>query len=45
MATALPLTGATPESALAGSPIQPTYVLRRLGDLLPPSAIPSFSGA
>jgi arabinose operon protein AraL len=35
MATALPLTGATPESALAGSPIQPTYVLRRLGDLLP----------
>jgi NagD protein len=35
MATALPLTGATPESALTGSPIRPTYVLRRLGDLLP----------
>ncbi len=38
MPTALPLTGATPESALAGSPIKPTYVLRHLGDLLPPSA-------
>ena len=37
MSTALPLTGATPESALAGSPVKPTYVLRRLGDLLPPS--------
>ena len=35
MSTALPLTGATSESALAGSPIQPTYVLRRLADLLP----------
>ena len=35
MSTALPLTGATPRSALAGSPIQPTYVLRRLADLLP----------
>ena len=35
MSTALPLTGATSESSLAGSPIQPTYVLRRLRDLLP----------
>jgi HAD superfamily hydrolase (TIGR01450 family) len=35
MSTALMLTGATPESALAGSPIQPTYVLHRLADLLP----------
>jgi phosphoglycolate/pyridoxal phosphate phosphatase family enzyme len=38
MSTALPLTGATPESALAGSSIQPTYVLRHLGELLPPPA-------
>lgn len=35
MSAALMLTGATPESALAASPIQPTYVLRRLADLLP----------
>jgi arabinose operon protein AraL len=35
MSTALMLTGTTPESALAASPIQPTYVLHRLGDLLP----------
>lgn len=35
MSTALPLTGATTESALAGASIQPTYVLRHLGDLLP----------
>ena len=35
MSTALPLTGATSESALAGSSIKPTYVLRRLADLLP----------
>lgn len=35
MSTALALTGATPESALAGSPIQPTYLLRQLSDLLP----------
>ena len=35
MSTALALTGATPESALAGSSIQPTYVLRHLSDLLP----------
>jgi NagD protein len=35
MSTALTLTGATPESALAGSSIQPTYILRHLGDLLP----------
>jgi ribonucleotide monophosphatase NagD (HAD superfamily) len=45
MATALPLTGATPESALAGSSIQPTYVLRQLGDLLPQSATPFSTGA
>ena len=44
MPTALPLTGATPESALAGSSIQPTYVLRRLSDVLPPSATPSSTG-
>jgi ribonucleotide monophosphatase NagD (HAD superfamily) len=35
MSAALTLTGATPESALADSPIHPTYVLRNLGDLLP----------
>jgi arabinose operon protein AraL len=35
MSTALALTGATPESALAHSSIQPTYVLHQLGDLLP----------
>jgi len=35
MSTALMLTGVTPESALSASPIQPTYVLHQLGDLLP----------
>ena len=35
MSTALALTGATPESALVGSSIQPTYVLHNLGELLP----------
>jgi NagD protein len=35
MSTALALTGATPESALPGSPIQPTYVLHQLSELLP----------
>jgi arabinose operon protein AraL len=35
MAAALALTGATPEAALATSTIRPTYVLRRLADLLP----------
>jgi ribonucleotide monophosphatase NagD (HAD superfamily) len=35
MSTALALTGATPESALAGSSIRPTYVLHHLSDLLP----------
>ena len=35
MSTALTLTGATPESALAGSSIRPTYILRHLSDLLP----------
>ena len=35
MAAALTLTGATDEAALARSAIQPTYVLRRLADLLP----------
>jgi len=35
MSAALVLTGATPESALEGSSIQPTYVLHQLGDLLP----------
>lgn len=44
MSTALPLTGATPESALPCSPIQPTYVLRHLGDLLPSSEIPFATG-
>ena len=34
MPTALALTGATSESALASAAIQPTYVLRQLGDLL-----------
>lgn len=44
MSTALPLTGATSASALDGSAIRPTYVLRHLGDLLPPAALPSSSG-
>jgi arabinose operon protein AraL len=35
MSAALTLTGATLESALADSPIHPTYVLRNLGELLP----------
>jgi arabinose operon protein AraL len=35
MSAALALTGATSESALVGSSIQPTYVLRQLSDLLP----------
>ncbi|MFN8483448.1 MAG: HAD-IIA family hydrolase [Anaerolineae bacterium] len=35
MAAALTLTGATAASALATSPIHPTYVIRNLGDLLP----------
>ena len=35
MSTALALTGATPESALADSSIQPTYILHRLDELLP----------
>jgi len=35
MAGALTLTGATSETALAQSPIQPTYVIRRLSELLP----------
>jgi phosphoglycolate/pyridoxal phosphate phosphatase family enzyme len=34
MAGALTLTGATDEAMLAQSPIQPTYVIRGLGDLL-----------
>ena len=37
MAGALVLTGATDEAALASSPIRPTYVLRTLADLIPPS--------
>jgi NagD protein len=45
MSTALPLTGATPESSLEDSSIQPTYVLRTLSDLLPSSATPSSSRA
>lgn len=35
MSAALVLTGATPESTLATSSIEPTYVLHRLADLLP----------
>ena len=35
MSGALTLTGATDEAALAKASIRPTYVLRRLGDLLP----------
>jgi ribonucleotide monophosphatase NagD (HAD superfamily) len=35
MAAALTLTGATGEASLSSSPIQPTYVLRQLADLLP----------
>lgn len=35
MSTALTLTGATPESPLAASSVQPTYVLHHLSDLLP----------
>ena len=37
MSGALVLTGATDEAALASSPIRPTYVLRTLADLIPPS--------
>lgn len=37
MVGALVLTGATDEAALASSPIRPTYVLRTLADLIPPS--------
>lgn len=37
MSGALVLTGATGEAELAASPIQPTYVLRTLADLIPPS--------
>jgi hypothetical protein len=36
MSTALMLTDATPESALAASSVQPTYFLHQLGDLLHP---------
>jgi phosphoglycolate/pyridoxal phosphate phosphatase family enzyme len=43
MAAALTLTGATPEAALATSPIRPTYVLRCLADLLPAAARVSSS--
>jgi NagD protein len=39
MAGALTLTGATPETALAGSLIRPTVVLRNLGDLIPSVAV------
>jgi NagD protein len=35
MDTALALTGATDETALAASAVQPTYVLSRLSDLIP----------
>jgi len=35
MSAALTLTGATTEAMLATSPIKPTYVLRRLSDLMP----------
>ena len=35
MATALPLTGATTLTKLAGSEVQPDYVLERLDHLLP----------
>jgi ribonucleotide monophosphatase NagD (HAD superfamily) len=35
MDAALTLTGATDEATLAKSSIQPTYVLRRLDELLP----------
>ncbi len=34
MDTALALTGTTPADALEGSPLQPTYVIRQLADLL-----------
>ena len=36
MKTALPLTGATLASALPKSSVRPTYVLKRLSDLIPP---------
>jgi ribonucleotide monophosphatase NagD (HAD superfamily) len=38
MAAALTLTGATSEAMLGESVVQPTYVLRRLKDLLPREA-------
>jgi NagD protein len=37
MDAALTLTGATDEATLVKSPIQPTYVVRRLAELLPAS--------
>ncbi len=37
MDTALALTGATDQATLAASTIQPTYVLRQLAELIPPS--------
>ncbi len=42
MAAALVLTGATRETDLAMSPIQPTYVLQRLADLFPNHGLDSF---
>lgn len=42
MSAALILTGATTEAMLAQSDIQPTYVLQKLGDLIPKEAGSSF---
>ncbi|MDX1663292.1 MAG: HAD-IIA family hydrolase [Candidatus Promineifilaceae bacterium] len=43
MDAALVLTGATDEAALADSPIQPTYVIQHLADLLP-TAVEEIDG-
>ena len=37
MAAALTLTGATPREAVDKASIQPTYILKNLADLLPPT--------
>ena len=39
MSAALVLTGATPESALSSTSIQPTYILRRLDEMIPRDTI------
>jgi len=42
MSAALVLTGATPESALAAASIQPTYILRRLEQIIPDQTLSDY---